>query len=163
MIYNSDPVSKTRNLPLSDFFEKLQEEYIVAELRKKIYPKARDKEFYGKVMEFKKEKIKDIVLRNCLPSIFTSEVLRQRCYHNIYKNSGFPNFIYKDEYERDQLEIFDRINYYEINTDIKIDVAGEVDIKFGRIVDVDFNLKKVLVEEKSKKYWVDIQDVTRII
>ena len=37
---------KTRELPFKEFFENLQREYIVAELRYKIYPSERDKKYY---------------------------------------------------------------------------------------------------------------------
>ena len=92
--------TKTRDISIYTFFEKLQEEWVVAELRYKIYPKKKDREFWKKVMEGKKEKINNIADRNAIPSIFSNNEIKQVLYQRIYTEGGLPNFIYKNEDQR---------------------------------------------------------------
>ena len=53
-------IKKTRHLSTYEYLQVLQIEYIVAELRKKIYVKKKDKDFYRRVLEGIEKKIKDI-------------------------------------------------------------------------------------------------------
>ena len=116
---------KTRDLSLYDFFSKLQEEYVCAEVRKKIYTKPKDKGYWQRVMDGKAIKIKDIALRNSLPSIFTSESLKEKVYYRIINKQGFPNFVYKNEAERLEIEFLDFVNYYRQGCEFKLDVDGD--------------------------------------
>ena len=61
---------KTRNLSVYEYLKELQVEYIVFELRRKIYQSQKDRRHFEKVLNFKETKIKDIARRNCLKSIF---------------------------------------------------------------------------------------------
>ena len=129
---------KTRELPLYDFFTKLQEEYVCAELRYKIYPRTRDKDYYkNRVMEGKKKIIDDISFRNGLPSIFNSEAQKQKIYSRVYvTESGFPNFIYKDECERNSLSYNDKIHYYTLETEVKVTIP-QSEVKIGKLKSIN--------------------------
>jgi len=171
---------KSRNLTIFEYFEKLQLEYIVAELRKKIYPVIRDKKYYERVMKAKKEKILDIASRNTLPSIFDTEIdegdTRIEMYQKIYKEEGLPKFLYRDETDRDRMmyvndqggsakeysyKELDIINYYMKGSEVKVILEGITHI--GNIV--DFNVVAELVEvrlrEETRNY--PMEKVTRIL
>ena len=76
---------KNRTQNFNDFFACLQREYLVAELRYKIYMKVKDKEYYlHKEMEGKKKTIESIASRNNFPSIFTDQWLLEKYKSEIY-------------------------------------------------------------------------------
>lgn len=83
---------KTRNLSISEYFEVLQEEYMVAEFRKHIYFAPNDKAYYGRVMKHKKEKIDNIAKRNNLDSIFNSETKYKEVRERLFDHLGKPKF-----------------------------------------------------------------------
>lgn len=156
---------KTRNLPVYDYLRQLQKEYIVAELRKKIYPGYKDKAYYTRVMEGKEQKIEDIATRNSLPTIFTDRDLRTEIYHLVYREKGYPNFSYRDELEAESLVDLDRYYYYMNNSQVKFFIKDKM--KIGTIISVDFLKDEVVVScsEDSHTYKLNLQDdnLTRIL
>ena len=124
---------KTRHLPLYDFLEVLQKEYLQAELRKKIYRKDKDKKFYQRVMDKKRVKIDDLATRNKFSSIFTSDEKMSELKNNLYNNGdSYPDFFYKNDIERLELEFKDFINYYSRGSEVRVDIEGG-DQKVGKI------------------------------
>jgi hypothetical protein len=122
---------KTRNLSLYDYLEALQKEYINAELRKKVYPITKDKEFYKRTMLHKEEKINDIAKRNGLPTIFVDQSEHERLYALIYGESGLPKFIYRNEGDIEEFRKWDVINYFAEGSEVK--VITDEEIKVGII------------------------------
>lgn len=94
---------KTRNLSVAEYFNVIQQEYYIAEFRKKIYYSPKDKRYYGRVMEHKREKIQDIAQRNHLDSIFTSSTKAAEIRATLFDGMGRPCFNMTAE---------DRNNYY---------------------------------------------------
>lgn len=152
---------KSRDLTIVEFFNKLQEEYIIAELRRKIYPKIKDKRFWEKVMEGKHKKINDISLRNSLPNIFNNEAVKAKKYAKIYNETGFPNFIYKDCEDETQMAEFDKKYYYNVGSQVRVFVDGELLI--GKIDLVDFEVGEIVVDLDNDKRSFDIKSITRIL
>lgn len=141
---NSDRTSfKTRDLSPFEYFSMLQLEFIVADLRSKIYPKLKDKDFWKKTREGKKQRIEDIAERNHLPSIFSDEDLRKDMDAKVYRPAGFPNFIYRDEEHCLKQEPYDYIYYYLQGSDVRFDFMDE--IKTGIIVSYNNYEKKVTI------------------
>ena len=66
MVNNSSGISKSRNLSVVELFEILQSEYVVCELRAKIYPLDKHKDYWRDLMEKKRTKIIDIAKKNAL-------------------------------------------------------------------------------------------------
>lgn len=95
--------TKTRNLSVAEYFDVIQQEYYIAEFRKKIYYNPKDKRYYGRVMGHKAEKIKDIAERNHLDSIFTSDRKAAEIRGSLFDVTGRPRFDMTDA---------DRENYY---------------------------------------------------
>lgn len=85
-------MEKTRNLSVATYFSVIQQEYLIAEFRRKIYYKPKDKNYYQRVMGFKKEKIENIAKRNNLESIFTSQAKMEQIRSLVFDKSGRPNF-----------------------------------------------------------------------
>jgi len=152
---------KTRDLTIYKYFEQLQLEYIVIELRKKIYPSLNDQEYYSRVMEQKKEKVEDIASRNNLLSIFNDKKTRKFQYNQIYSSYGMPNFIYKDEEHRQKYEPLDRRYYYFPGSEVKINIDAEP--KVGNIVSADFNKNKAVVMVEKEKYEIPLEHISRIL
>jgi hypothetical protein len=152
---------KTRNLSIFEFFEQLQLEYIVLELRKKIYPSLADQEYYERVMIQKREKINDIALKNYLPSIFTDKEIKKHKYNEIYNPFGLPNFMYKDEDHKQKYALLDKKYYYLPESEVRIVIEGE--LKVGKINSVDFIKDKAIVIVDSENFELDLQHIARIL
>ncbi len=158
-------INKTRNIPLSEFLEVLQLEYVVAQLRSKIYFKPKDKTFWGeRVLEGKRKKINDILERNPgTPSIFDSPKEADRIKSLIFREWGMPNFYYRDEEQRLELEIKDFFNYFSKGASVK--VRSDKDIRTGVIISTDENRQFVTVKIRGeeKKSQIHITNLSRII
>ena len=148
---------KSRDQKFREFFEILQLEYIVAELRYRIYLDEEKKQKSLDIMEMKKKKILDMAVRNSLKTIFEDcrigctsyfdPELKKNLYARIYPEIGFPNFIYRDDMHRKQIEFLDKKFYFahgtvlstpdgegcvkwlDIPTDtVKVEVNGNINI-----------------------------------
>ncbi len=158
-------VEKTRNQSLYEYLESLQLEYIQAELRRKIYWKKKDKRFWSKVLEFKKEKIEDIVSRNGLPSIFNDDIVREQLRRKVINDIGFPTFVYRNEEELFSLGETDFRCYFNLNAEVKV-LIGNGRVGIGKIVKVpelgdDVIEVKLRGDSISRKFY--IKYVTRIL
>lgn len=159
---------KDRDIPISEFLDKLQKEYLVAEIRHRIYPKLSDKSFWEKVMFGKKCKIEDICFRNNIDSIFTSEEQKKRLYTEVYNEKGLPNFLYKDDNQKHGVNGYpglletDIAYYYTVDMQVRVD-EPEKERKFGKITGYTLNRELILVEIEGKEFEVESKYVTRII
>lgn len=141
-----------RDLTLIDYLEQLQLEYIVAELRSKIYKREKDKRFFReKVMSGKRQKIYDISERNPeVLTIFTSEKEMQKFRDQVYKIWGLPNFFYKDIEQKNELEIKDLLNYFAYQNEFLIRV-GEDESERGLLI--------YLMQDGEKITWANYQSL----
>lgn len=128
---NGTATFKDKDQSIYEFYKTLQEEFLICELRKKIYPRGKDKRYYGKTSEFKKSKIEDIADRNGLPSIFNSEECRREVNKTVFGEFGLPKFMYRDSVERDELKPKDAYYYYAVGAEVR--VKREDSIKIGVI------------------------------
>jgi hypothetical protein len=135
---------KTRHLSLCQYLKRLQLEYIVAELRKKIYPLKGDQLFYENLMVQKRKTIEDISKRNYLPNIFNDDNLRQELYDTIHPEFGFPLFLYRDESHRIKYEPLDKKYYYYQNTEFRVLVKDKVEIVKLESVNLEDNSAVIL-------------------
>lgn len=126
---------KTGRLSRLEYLDVLQNEYVVAELRKKIYPKKKDRDYLTRVLEGKKEKIQNICMKDGLPSIFTNDRVRQSFYNGVYGDIGYPDFHYKDAENKEEFYEKDFHYYYWSGSDFKVNEQGE--IKTGKLVSID--------------------------
>lgn len=154
---------KDRHLPPLMYLNQLQLEYICSELRSKIYPSKKDKDYYRKVMSFKKNKIEDVSFKNSLPTIFTDEEVKKDFYRQIYNKQGLPNFLYRDTKNKSDFELLDIQHYYHKNSEIKLYIKDK--IVFGKIINININSRLVEVSSLEEDYCgiFHMNEVTRIL
>lgn len=107
--------NNSRSLLVAEYFHVIQREYLMAEFRRKIYFSPKDKRYFSRVMEFKREKIEDIAKRNQLMSIFTSPDKMRDLRAELFDPLNRPLFTMGPK---------DVANYYSINSDFSY--RGEV-------------------------------------
>ena len=81
---------KDRHISILEYFNRLQLEYLLYELRTKIYPSSDDKAKFKKVLQFKKDKINDISKKNMLISIFDDEELKRDMTDQLFGSENMP-------------------------------------------------------------------------
>src|SRR5215210_2726524 len=86
---------KSRHLSILDFFETLQVEYILADLRHKIYPRLKDKAYWERVKLGKRATIEKLATKNSLPSIFTDKEMLSVFDKKVYRDVSYPLFTYR--------------------------------------------------------------------
>lgn len=158
---------KTKNQSLLSFFESLQKEYIIAELRAKIYPSKKDRAYYrNRVMKGKREKIEAIANRNKIESIFTSASVYDKHYSEIIPLWGMPYFKYNDEKNRQWQLPQDSLNYFSVNSDVAIRNEGG-SLLTGKISSNDYllanNTVEVIQTGKTKSTTISIKDLKRVL
>jgi len=154
-----------KNLSYFEYYDKLQREYLLFELRKKIYPSIKDKKYFEKVLSFKKKKILDLSARNQFPSIFSDEQYKNKFYIEFYPKIGFPNFFYRDENDEEIFKEKDFSFYYLEGSEVKFILGEEVKFRIGIIKEKILEEKIVVIEEKDTKELFDIplEKVSRFI
>jgi hypothetical protein len=159
---NHQTPTKSRNLSVAQLFDILQEEFIVCELRVKIYPLEKHKDYWRDLMQKKKDKIIDIARKNALFSIFDDIRIKSDYESKIILEIGFPRFIYKDDAQRLLQEKWDVHNYYLPKSEVRVYDQDVSKTLVGKIHSVDFKnqVVKINFESESKDY--NIESVTRV-
>lgn len=175
-----NPVNKSRNISINQLFEILQQEYIVCEIRSKIYPVTvttkekivdgnlvssqivEHQKYWKDLMQKKKQKILDISQRNHLFSIFDDKRVKSDFDKKIIPEMGYPNFIYKDDRQRLLQEKWDRHNYYSPKSEVKVyDQEGKIVIGYIETVDFAKGIVRINIDSLIKEF--NIETVTRIL
>lgn len=122
-----------RKLSVYQFYEILQLEWLVADLRCRIFQSDKDKAYWRKVREGKQIKIENIAEKNRLPTIFNDDELKRDLEKRIYNDYTYPDFHYKDPDHQQSQGHSDLLNYYSKGTEVRFESQG--DMKVGRVVD----------------------------
>ena len=138
---------KERNISILEFFNQLQLEYMLYELRVKIYPSKADKHRYREILEFKSEKIEDIAGKNDLRTIFNSDLKREEIEKEFLNEFGIPVDMSKR----------DKYFYYFINSDFSYEGLG-VKLKSYKLSD-----GTAVIDNNGKSQEVDINRIKRIL
>lgn len=152
---------KSRHQSTFEYFEILQLEWFSADLRAKIYPRIKDKNFWKKVREGKEITIQDIATRNSLPSIFDDDQLEQALRKKVYRDESYPNFIYKNADHQLTQEYYDLLYYYNQGAEVRFEVYGEMMV--GKVKDYKPFSKNLTVIFEGKEEILPISKVTRIL
>jgi hypothetical protein len=129
----TEKIEKSRSLTTYQFFEIVQIEYICALLRSRIYTRSKDKQYWLRVPEGKKQKIEEISIRNNnMANIFTDSDMLSALERRIYRENTYPIFIYKDDIHRSTQEYFDMLCYYSKGAEVRFDFGNGQEI--GQIV-----------------------------
>lgn len=151
----------SRKLSTVQFYEALQIEWLVAELRHRIYIEQGDKKYYERVMFGKYETITNISDKNNqLPSIFNDQDYKNDLMRRVYRENGYPIFVYKDEEEKKQQEPLDLLYYYHPESDVKCLINEETFL--GKIVSY-LPYESVTVSINDKEHVLKQEQVTRIL
>lgn len=119
------PKENSRRLSTYQFFEIVQIEYICATLRARIYLRPKDKEYWNRVANGKRQVIEDISSRNHdMPTIFTDSDLMAALERRVYRENTFPLFVYKNEEHKLSQEYLDLLNYYSKGSEIRFETDG---------------------------------------
>lgn len=156
-----DKKSKSRKQTVYEFFQTLQIEWIVADLRSRIYPQSSDKAFWSKVKQGKQVIIENIAEKNLLPTIFTDSEMKRALENTVYREKGVPKFLYKNEdHERIQKPL-DLAYYYAKETDVRFEVFG--DQKVGKVKSYIPFASTIVVAYDDQEISLPVDEVTRVI
>lgn len=140
-------MKKSRDISIGEYLNRLQIEYIIYELRSKIYPASEDKEKFKQIMYFKKIKIEDISEKNDLDSIFTSTLVKKNLIDNLFKDKFVPD----DFHGKDK--------YYYLFKGSEFSYEG----KIVKLLSYDLQYETALVELDSVKKTLNLVDIRRIL
>lgn len=122
-----------KKLSTYQYFEILQVEWLVADLRCRIYTNEKDCAYWNKVRDGKRAKIESIADKNQLPTIFTDLEMKRDLERRIYNDYTYPNFHYRDESHKQTQGFWDLTYYYNKDSEVKYEWLGE--IRVGKVVD----------------------------
>lgn len=131
-----------KNLSAAEYFHVVQQEYLMAEFRRKIYFSPKDKRYYERLMQYKREKIEDIGMRYRLLSIFNSVDKVNAIRAELFDSLGRPMFHMSEQ---------DWKNYYSVNSDFSY--RGEVwklDAVKGDVLTLYNERQEVYADDVSK-------------
>ena len=157
---------QSRHIPVLQFLEALQIEFVVAELRAKTYKKPKDKTFWkDRVMVGKRTKINDISERNPdAPTIFNSEKELERIKSCVFSEYGLPNYHYRDEEQKLELQNKDFYSYFCKNSDVAVRVSSMNKVVGTLLyVSADKQFATVKFRGDEEKSTVHIANVSRIL
>ena len=139
---------KDRDISILEYFNVLQSEFIYFELRSKIYPSVKDKDYFRKVMEFKEQKIKDISQKNNLISIFDYEHKLADFRTNFFNEFGNPKRLGKRDW----------YFYYKLEADFSYMGEG------CKLKKYDMDEKKAVIQLMTgEMVQVKLDDISRIL
>lgn len=148
-------------LSVYEYFKCLQTEYIKFELRLKIYPKGKDRDYFKKVLKLKKNDIEDIALKNRIPSIFNDVKTKYRYYTEFFPTFGFPNITYLNKKEEKEFKYLDRKHYYREGEVFKTIIDKE--IRFGKLKTVSNKANSVILLIDDQSHFTGIDNISRIL
>lgn len=152
---------KSRKQTVYEFFQTLQVEWIVADLRSRIYPQVSDKAYWTKVKDGKRVIIDNIAEKNFLPTIFVDSEMKRALENKVYRDKGIPSFMYKDEdHERIQKPL-DLTYYYAKGVDVRFELYGEQ--RVGKVKSYVPFAATITVTFEDKDLSIATEEVTRII
>lgn len=155
--------SKSRTLGIVDYYEALQVEWIVADLRQRIYTEPSDRNYYERVKFGKRETIEKISKskNNKLPTIFDDEDYKHDLEQRVYRENSHPVFVYRDDAHRMIQEPRDLLYYYAIGSDVRCTINEE--IYLGKIKAYTPYSNSITIVINDKPNVLSIKQVVRIL
>jgi hypothetical protein len=153
---------RTRIIPISDFYSRLQIEWLCYRFRGLIYTRPFDKKKFADICIKKREKIDQIALENCLPSIFNNVSQQERYLQKFFGKNGLPAFCYRDEYQEKIKGFWDVQYYFMTGTSVRFIGDSESDIEIGKIKECDVKARKVYIEIDNLIWVRSFEETTRI-
>lgn len=152
---------KSRNIPLTEYYSVLQIEWLSYHIRRKLYRKDFI-ESYNRICSGKKDKIDGISKKNCLPSIFTDKVYRDKYISQLIPDFGIPNFQYKDKETEAKMKRWDIFYYFSKGTSVKF-LEGD-NLMMGTVNKNDRNSEvlEIYCFETNSCHYIHYSKVSRI-
>jgi hypothetical protein len=151
---------KTRVIPISDFYTRLQLEWISYKCRALIYHRPFDKKKFMEICDKKKEKILQISLKNCLPSIFNNKEQQKKYTLRFFGQTGIPAFCYRDDYQIAIKGYWDLYYYFTVGASVRCCINGEVEI--GNILSNDIKAGTLVAKLDSGHIEITFHNCSRI-
>ena len=151
---------RTRVIPISDFFTRLQLEFLSYRFRSLIYQRAFDKKKFLDICVQKKCKISQIALENCLPTIFNNQEQQKKYLQKFFGETGLPVFCYRDLYQENVKGYWDCYYYFIVGSSVRLINNNEIEI--GRIKNCDIKSKKLIITVDGKEVERNFCEVKRI-
>lgn len=133
-----------RKLSTYQYFEILQLEWLIADLRCRIFANEKDQSYWHRVREGKRVKIESIAEKNRLPTIFSDNDLKRDLENRIFNDYSYPNFHYKDEAHKQSQGYWDLLNYYSKGVEVRYEFCDEV--RVGTVIDYTPLAKEIRVQ-----------------
>ena len=153
---------RTRIIPIGDFYSRLQIEWLCYRFRELIYARPFDKKKFADICIKKREKIDQIALENCLPSIFNNASQQERYLQKFFGKSGLPCFCYRDEYQELVKGFWDIQYYFMTGTSVRFTGDSEIEIEIGKIKECDIRARKVYIQIDNMIWVRSFEQTTRI-
>jgi uncharacterized LabA/DUF88 family protein len=153
---------KSRNIPLMDYYEILQLEFLSYYFRHEFYEREQDKQKYFDFCKKKKESIEQLAFRNCFPSVFNDETYKEKYLNKFLGEKGMPNFTYRDEHQKLHLGYWDRVYFFKKGSEVLY--QGNVWEVLVNLCQFDGEGGSVVIARDGKPdIKVDYRDVQRVI
>lgn len=145
----------SRILSKMEFFNVLQEEYLIADIKKRIYFSPADKRYYEKVMEGKRTKIIDLSEKLKSGNIFNDKAIEKKFKDKLLPSKGLPQF---------QMSGDDLRNYFAPEAIVKIWISEQEQLP-GSIVSADLerNILRVKLRGEKDERVVSVHHVNRVV
>lgn len=114
-----------KKLNIYEYLEQLQVEYVSIDLRRRLYNREHDRNYWAKMGEYKKIKIQEIANKNQLPTIFNDQDVFRKTEEKVYVGKSFPMFFYKNIETENRLKPWDHFHYYRINSPFRVELFGQ--------------------------------------
>jgi len=101
-----------------DYYDILQYEFLSYYMRYVTYDREVDKQKYLEFCKKKKLTIQNLSRRNCFPNIFDNKEYREKKLNKFFNESGMPNYLYRDDHQKQHLGFWDKIYYFKQGIDI---------------------------------------------
>lgn len=139
---------ENRDIPIIEFIEVLEREYISAYIRKKIFPRKKDKSYWSKVMNGKKDKIENLCSKNSLSSIFNNSQREIEIWRRIVPQYGMPSlFINKhmiDRYNKSKKKFFPYAHMV-----LRLKKEAGLDFSLCIVDKFDFENQSIFIKERD--------------
>jgi hypothetical protein len=151
---------RTRIIPIGDFYTRLQLEYICYHFRELIYQRPFDKKKFADICAKKKEKIDQIALENCLPSIFNNVKQQERYLLKFFGARGLPAFCYRDDYQSQVKGFWDVVYYFTEGSSVRF--INNTEVEIGRVKECLIKERKVIIQANCQITTCSFDKATRI-
>jgi len=129
-------------------------------MRYKIYSGKEYKDKYLSFCKKKKENIEKISRHNCSKNIFMDNKYLEKYLKNFFNEKGFPNFTYRDDYQRKHIGFWDKKYFFKEGLKVRYrDSEWVIKINLCKF-DQDYDF--VVLEKDNKTIKIHTSEIQRV-